>query len=198
MTHNIGDIDIDVTPHTDKGKYGVRAIIHIEEARKIKSHPSGHYVDSNIPVDGVTGMAAIDHKVSDDLGFTKIDLLTNTSYNMFESKQEVIDNLNKKPDWNLLLDPKFIKGLPQIANHMELLREVKPKSIDELADVLALMRPGKMHLLESYLNNREKVRSNLYRKPKNGFIFKRSHAIAYAGLIVCVMNKKLDSRLLRY
>lgn len=198
MTKKIGDIDIDVKSHTEKDLYGTRAIIYDADELKIRPHPSGHYVDSNVPVDCLTGMAAIDHKESDELGFTKIDLLTNTSYDMFDSKQDVIDNLNKEPKWDLLLDEKFVAGLPQISKQFYLLQQVRPRSIEELADILALMRPGKMHLLESYLKNPEKVRPNLYRKPKKGFIFKKSHAIAYAAMLVCVMNKKHDNRILRY
>jgi len=198
MTKKIGDIDIDLKSRTEKGEYGVRAIIHDQDRNRIKPHPSGHYINSNIPVDGVTGMAAIDHKDADELGFAKIDLLTNTSYDMFSSKQDVLDSLHKEPDWNLLLDEKFLKTLPQIGNHFDLVNKVKPKSIEDLADVLALMRPGKTHLLKSYLRNKDKVRPNLYRKPKSGFTFKKSHAIAYAAMIVCVMNKQFDNRLLRY
>ena len=198
MTNKIGDIDIDVKSHTKKDKYGVRAVIYDAERVRLKPHPSGHYVDTNVPVDGVTGMAAIDYKESDEIGFTKLDLLTNTSYDMFDTKQEVIDALNKEPDWTMLLDQKFIAGLPQISNQSYLLQQVRPKSIEDLADVLALMRPGKMHLLESYLKNRDRIRPNLYRKPKKGFMFKKSHAIAYAAMIVCIMNKKHESRLLRY
>ena len=116
MTNKIGDIDIDVKSHTKKDKYGVRAVIYDAERVRLKPHPSGHYVDTNVPVDGVTGMAAIDYKESDEIGFTKLDLLTNTSYDMFDTKQEVIDALNKEPDWTMLLDQKFIAGLPQISN----------------------------------------------------------------------------------
>lgn len=188
--HHVGDIDIDVKSHTVKDQYGVRAMIYDPEKKQIRPHPSGYYVKDNIPVDPESGLASIDFKDAEQKGFQKIDLLTNSSYDMFESKQEILDTLNKEPDWSLLKDEKFVRTLPHIANHFELVSIIEPKSIQELADTLALMRPGKQHLIDSYLEDPDKTRPNLYRKPKKGFRFKRSHAVAYACMIVCVMNKK--------
>lgn len=199
MSNNkaIGDIDIDVASRTNKSDYGVRAIIYDGERHRVKPHPSGFYVDSNIPVDGETGMAAIEYKESEELGFSKIDLLTNTSYDSFKSKQEILDAL-KSPDWKLLQDRPFVERLPQLGKHFELLEMIVPTSIQELADCLALIRPDKKHLIEKYIKNKERVRPNLYRKGKGGYMFKKAHAIAYAHQIVCIMNKRDVMGLLVY
>lgn len=194
----VGDIDIDVKSHTDKDKYGVRAIIYDPEKKEVRPHPSGYYYDDNIPVDKITGNASIDHKEAESLGYQKVDLLTNTAYDSFKTKQEVLDCINREPDWNLLKDESFVKHLPHIGNHFDLVNQISPISIDELADVLALIRPGKKHLLEAYLKNKERTRLNLYRKPKKGFYFKRSHSIAYSIQIVCLMNKKNVKGLLKW
>lgn len=188
-TH-VGDIDVDVKSHTDKSKYGIRAMIYDSEKKQIRPHPSGYYINDNIPVDKESELASLDFKDAEERGFQKIDLLTNSSYDMFESKEEILESLNKEPDWSLLKDEKFVKTLPHIANHFELVSIIEPTSIQELADTLALMRPGKQHLIDSYLENPDRTRPNLYRKPKKGFRFKKSHAIAYACMIVCIMNKK--------
>lgn len=199
MSNNksIGDIDIDVRSSTDKTVYGVRAIIYDEDRRRVKPHPSGYYVESNIPVDPETGMAAIEYKESEELGFSKIDLLTATAYDSFKSKQEVLDAL-KNPDWSLLLDRSFVERLPQLGKHFELVEQVAPKSIQELADVLALIRPDKVHLIEKYIEDKEYIRPNIYRRGKSGYRFKKAHAIAYAHQIVCVMNKRDVKGLLVY
>lgn len=183
------DIDIDVAPNTKKEEYGTRAIIYDDEVRTIRPHPSGFYCYTNMPVDLETGMASIDYKEAEDIGYIKIDLLTNTSYAGFNSKKEVLECIDREPNWELLNDESFVKKLPHLGNHFEIVNEISPKSVIELSDTLALIRPAKIHLVEKYLNNRNLVRENLYRKPTNGkYYFKKSHSIAYAVQIVCVMN----------
>jgi hypothetical protein len=59
-----------------------------------------------------------------------------------------------------------------------------------LADVLALIRPGKKYLLEAYIKDRDIVRDELYKTPtkKNTVWFKRSHSVAYAHNIVLQLH----------
>lgn len=199
MSNNksIGDIDIDVRSSTDKSAYGIRAIIYDGDRHRVKPHPSGYYVDSNIPVDNETGMAAIEYKESEEMGFSKIDLLTNTTFDSFKSKQEVLDAL-KNPDWSLLLDRSFVESLPQLGKHFDLIEAVAPTNIHELSDIISLIRPGKKHLIDAYLRDRDKTRPNIYRRGKSGYVFKRSHSFAYAHLIICAMNKKDVRNLLVY
>jgi len=185
---SIGDIDIDVQSRTDKSLYGIRAIIYDQDKLRVKPHPSGYYMDSDIPVDPETGMSALEYKESEELGFSKIDLLTATAYDRFKTKQEVLDAL-KNPNWDLLLDRSFVEKLPQLGKHFELVEMIKPQNIQELADILALIRPDKKHLVDKYIANKEHIRPNIYRRGKGGYRFKKAHAIAYAHQIVCVMNK---------
>jgi predicted house-cleaning noncanonical NTP pyrophosphatase (MazG superfamily) len=193
----IGDIDIDVQSKMDRTKYGTRAIQYVEEKQTIKPHASGYYID-DVPVDPVTGMSTVHFKEMEALGFIKVDLITNTVYDGFSSKQEVLDNLNKEPDWSRLLDKDFVQKLPHLKDHMELLEALKPQSIEDLADVLALIRPGKIHLIDDYIDNKSKTRKRLYSRPKKGYYIKKSHAVAYAHMIVCVMNSKETKRLITW
>ena len=185
------DVDIDIQPSLNKSKYGIHATQVIND-NKLKHHNSGIYVDVNIPVDGITGWAAIEYKEAEELGFIKLDFLNNTSYNIFESKEEVLRCQNIEPDWNLFLEDKVLETLPQISSAVgkKAVKTVKPQCIEDLADAIALMRPGKSHLLDRYHKNKYETRQNLYRKGKSGYVFKKSHAIAYATMIVCVLNKK--------
>jgi len=187
---SIGDIDIDVKSSTNKDSFGVRAIIVDSKNKKIIPHPSGYYIDDNIPIDYITGMSTVGYKDMEDRGFFKVDLLTNTSYDNFNSKQEVLDALDTEPDWTLLSNKKFVSTLPHLATNFELLQLIQPHSIIELSDFLALIRPAKIKFIDDYIENKDRVRKNLYKKPKSGYYIKKSHAVAYAHMIVCVMNNK--------
>lgn len=182
------DIDIDVAPGTKREQYGVRAIIYDGEKQHIKPHPSGHYVECGMPKDVFTGQATIDYETAEAWGFNKVDLLINSSYGMFTSKDEVRKLVAKEPDWTLLELDEYLECMPQIYNARTIIRDIKPKSIEDLADVLALMRPGKIELLETYKKDKAFAREMLYTKTTKVY-FKRSHAIAYASMLVCFLNK---------
>lgn len=183
------DIDIDVNDSFPKEDYGIRAMIYNKKMETVNPHPSGYYVNSVIPVDRLTGNAAIDYEEAEDLGFTKIDLLTNSSYGMFKTKEEVLHYFNMEPNWEMFKRERFIRQLPHLSDHVDFVMEVGPTSIIEIADILALIRPGKVHLIETYLEDKKKARVNLYRIPKKGIYFKKSHAIAYACMVVTIANK---------
>lgn len=183
------DVDIDISTRTNREDYGIRAIIYDDSREDVAPHPSGVYVDSDIPVDKLTGRAAIDYKEAEKMGYFKVDLLTNTSYNVFRTKDEVISCAEREPNWKRLLDENFSSKLPQLGNCHDLLCFLEPKSIDDLADLLALMRPAKLKYVEEYVEDKEKVRKNLYKRPSKGAYFKKSHAYAYALMIVTLMNK---------
>lgn len=188
MVKSIGDVDIDLPAGVDKSKYGVRAVIYDHDKLKLRSHASGYYLDDNIPVDKETGMCSIDYKETERLGFIKIDLLTATAYNSFRSKDDLLKAL-KNPDWSLLLKEEVVNNLPQIGKHFELVNKIAPTDIVTLSDVITLIRPDKIHLIDLYIKNKDKARKNLYTRGKGGYSFKRSHSIAYAHQIVCVMSR---------
>ncbi|MBT8449363.1 MAG: DUF5312 domain-containing protein [Gammaproteobacteria bacterium] len=194
----IGDIDIDVRSITQRDSYGVRAIIYNEQTHDMRPHPSGYYIDSDVPVDPETGMSTVSFKDMEAVGYNKVDLLTNSSYDMFTSKKEVLTALHTEPEWELLSNEKFVSTLPHVSAHHELLSIVQPRSIEVLAEVLALIRPAKMKYIDKYIENPDAVRPNLYRKAKSGYYIKKSHAVAYAHMIVCVMNRRGAKGLLTY
>ena len=67
--------------------------------------------------------------------------------------------------------------------HGEVLNTLKPKSIQQVADVLALVRPGKSKLMGLYQKSPELVEDLLWESSGSGFQFKKSHAICYAMVI---------------
>lgn len=188
---NMFDIDIDVAPKscTDRSVYGVRAMVYNAEQEKILPHPSGVYLEE-VPVDELTGLCAFDHKYGNEGGFIKADILSNSAYDKFNNKAEVMKMAGLEPDWNMLGDRRIVEKLPHIGSHYDELVEVNVRSIDDLADFLALIRPGKLHLVDAYLENKKSIRPQLYKRPANGKpYFKKSHAYSYAMMIIALMNK---------
>jgi hypothetical protein len=161
----------------------------VNNKKVLVRHPVGSYFQS-IPVDGLTGLAAIPYSEAEDVGYFKVDFLHLTLLDCFDNKKDIRTLLRKEPNWNLLKIPSVVTQLFHLGNHIDVVSRVAPHSIQELADVLALIRPGKRYLLESYIENRDVVRDELYRKPKNkdSIWFKKSHSVAYAHNIVLQMH----------
>jgi len=185
---SIFDIDIDVAPKTDKTKYGVPAMIYNEDLKRVAAHPSGVYLEP-VPIDPLTNLAAFDYEYGNEKGFMKVDVLNNSVYSEFNSKADVLKCLEIEPDWDYLKDENIVKSLPHIGKHYDLIKKIQPKSVEELADVLALIRPGKIDQIDNYIKDKAKVRKNLYKR-SGGMYFKKSHAISYAVMIVVILNKR--------
>lgn len=192
------DIDIDVKPSTDKKAYGIQAMVYNENQKKVLPHPAGFYLEP-VPVDDVTGNCAFDYKYGSECGFMKVDILSNTVYEGFRDKEEVLRCLESEFDWGVFDDERIVSGLPHIAKHFDIVSQVKPQCIDDLADILALIRPGKRDKLTSYLRNKEKVRKTLYRRANDDLnYFKKSHAYSYAMMIMVYVQKTTNPSGIRW
>lgn len=189
------DIDIDFQSDFDPStifKQSVQASM-VNKKNELVKHPCGRYFQK-MAIDSVTGFAAIPYEEAEVLGYFKIDFLHLSHIDPFLSKQEIRELSKKDPNWNLLNDENNVKKLLHINRQYELLQKVNPHSVDDLADVLALMRPGKRQLLPRYLTNKKEARKWLYAKTEN-YSFKRSHAIAYALTIVLQLHLIEQNRL---
>lgn len=153
----------------------------------LSPHPCGNY-PQNIPVDPLTGLAAIPYAEAEEIGYFKIDMLSLSVYDNFSSRDEITQLLKIEPDWNLLLVEEHQRKLFQLSKHGDVLNIIKPSNIEELADVLALIRPGKKQLTKLYAAEKELCRRTLYAKDETGYAFKKSHAIAYAMVIVLQLH----------
>lgn len=160
---------------------------------ELVKHPCGHYFQT-MPVDEVTGLAAIPFSDAEDRGFFKIDFLHLSVLDHFTSKDQIRDLVNVQPDWSLLTNPSVVDQLFHLKKHYGLLAQLKPTSVQELADVLALIRPGKRDLLPQYMRNKEATRPLLYASTGDAYSFKRSHAISYALTIVLQLHQLANSR----
>ena len=154
----------------------------------IKKHPAGIYFQK-IPVDKVTNLAAIPYDKASDYGFFKIDFLHLSLLDHFESKEEIRILSQTEPDWTLLQIPSVVSKLFQLHRHFDLVNQIKPCNVQELADCIALIRPAKRFLIPAYLKNKQATRVHLYTKPTDGRpYFKKAHAIAYSLTIVLQLH----------
>ena len=183
------DIDIDLKTSFDPVKVFERAVpAMMTKDGQLQRHPCGAYLQT-MPVDPVTGLAAIPFKRASEFGFTKIDFLHLQVLDFFDNKRQIRVLLRKEPNWGLLLRADVVARLFQLNQNIDLVRKIQPKSIIELADCISLIRPGKIHLIDKYLEDRDTVRLLLYRKDeRDKYAYKKGHAISYAMIVVLQLH----------
>jgi hypothetical protein len=191
------DVDIDFKTDFDPLDYFSQAVRASQvNNEKLTKHPAGAYFQA-IPVDKISGLSAIPYKQAEANGYFKIDFLHLSAIDDFdkylESKAEVRQLAHIEPDWNLLLSAAVVAKLFQIHTRAELLFKIKPQSVDELADCIALIRPAKRMLADPYIkmtrDERKAFRAILYAEPEDGsYYYKRPHSISYAVTIVIQLH----------
>jgi len=184
------DIDIDFKTNFDPLDYFKDAVRASRvEKGELRKHPAGVYLQS-IPKDPITNLSAIPFEEAEELGYFKIDFLHISLLDDFESKEEIRALLAMEPDWSILDEQENVEKLFQIRNQFDVVQIIKPKSIEDLCDTVAIFRPGKKHLLQHYVANKEFIRKELYKIPDNPdkYYFKKSHSLAYAMNIVLQMH----------
>ena len=176
------DIDIDFADRT----HVLNVLKHVDARLDTdKKHNTGVYVQS-IPFNPITGLSTLDYKSAEDRGYFKIDLLNVSVYDGVKSKQHLSRLLETEPIWSLLLEDDFVNKLFHVNGHGGILRQMKPESIEQLAAVLAMIRPAKRYLIGK---DWPTVMTEIWTKPENDeYYFKKAHAIAYAHVIVVQMN----------
>lgn len=192
MKYNQADLDIDLAENT---RNDILSKMYHIPASKINEkgifpHNVGVYF-CDIPKDEITGLCSIDYKsAEEDFGFFKIDLLHNTILDKFASREELKESINKEPNWSLLKNSLIVKQLPHINNYSEMILELPDiTSVEELAEFISIIRPGKKYLIDDVKKNGWKsIEDRIWIKEDNGFQFKKSHSIAYALNIVSCLN----------
>ena len=157
----------------------------MRNVKPIRKHATGVYV-TPIPYDPVNDFASIDYTEAEKRGYFKLDLLNVHVYESVKDEHHLIE-LMGEPDWSKLKDKSFVEKLIHLNNQYYNIEKM-PEPIDSiprLAMFLAVIRPGKKHLIG--LPWRE-VAKTVWDKGTDGYIFKRSHSCAYAQLVVVHMN----------
>lgn len=180
------DIDIDFA---DRKKI-LDIIKHVpaaikEDSGSYKKHNTGVYCHE-IPYNPLSDAASIEYKEAEERGYIKIDFLNVSIYKDIQSEEHLQRLLNTEPLWDLLEQDDFVNLLFHVNGHGKILRQMKPKSITQLAAVLAIIRPAKRHLIGQ---NWDSVMKEVWVKPATDeYYFKKAHAVAYAAAIVVQMN----------
>lgn len=179
------DIDIDFLNRTTVLDIIQHVPASIIEKGVFRKHNTGVYC-SSIPVNPLTGCASIDYKEAEKRGYCKIDFLNVSIYQGVRDEEHLIKLLNQEPLWDLLLEDDFTEKLFHVNGHGSILREMKPQSVEQLAAVLAVIRPAKRYLIGKDWTT---VMNEVWVKPQSDeYFFKKAHAVAYAAAIVVQMN----------
>jgi hypothetical protein len=184
------DIDIDFSDRDQVLKLlDVTPASIIRDGKLIK-HNTGVYA-TDIPVDPFVGSASLDYNVAEDRGYMKLDLLNVHVYKQVRDETHLI-KLMQEPDWAKLYNPAICAQLIHINNHYDTLLKM-PEPVDtipRLAMFLAVIRPGKRHLIGRTWKD---VSATVWDKVEGEYSFKKAHAIAYAQLVVVNLNLLCES-----
>ena len=179
------DVDIDFFDRDGVLKLFKHTPASIIKDDKIEKHKTGVYFHA-IPSDPINGYATLDYKKAEDRGYFKIDCLNVNIYKNVKSEQELVELMIEEPDWDMLKDPKVVENLFHLNGHYNIVSKLEPKNIEQLAAVLAIIRPAKRGLM--YKDWKEILKEGWVKPTDGSYFFKKSHAIAYAQAIVVQMN----------
>jgi DNA polymerase III alpha subunit len=88
--------------------------------------------------------------------------------------------------WELLEHEEFVDQLFHLNGHTNILKKLKPTNIQQLASVLAIIRPAKRHLIDKDWST---IADEVWEKSEDGaYYFKKAHAVGYAMAVVVHMN----------
>ena len=179
------DIDIDFLNRD----HALKLFKHIPASRvddsKLTRHNTGVYLHA-VPTSAAEGVCSVpyDHSTAEE--YFKIDFLNVGIYKGVRDEAHLVQLMETEPLWDLLEQDDFTQNLFHVNGHGSILRQSKPKSIEQLAAVLAMIRPAKRYLIGKDWTT---IMTEIWTKPENDeYFFKKSHAIAYATAIVVQMN----------
>jgi DNA polymerase III alpha subunit len=183
---NLPDVDIDFADREQV----LKLLDHVPAMQRMpngnrQKHKTGVYFHP-VPTNPFTGWCDLDYQQAEELGFFKVDLLNVSLYQGVKSKEHLDQLANQEPLWDLLQQDDFVNLLFHLNGHGDVLKKTCPTSVEQLAAVLAMIRPAKRYLIGKSWTM---IMKEVWTKPENGeYYFKKAHAIAYAVAIVAQMN----------
>jgi hypothetical protein len=182
------DIDIDFA---DRNKI-LDLVKHTKASQlrdeKLVAHNTGVYV-TDIPADPFNNIASLDYETAERRGYLKLDFLNVNLYLKITSEEQLLELMHTTPSWTRFnTDSAFFEQLIHVNNHWSVLKKMPEPvdSIPRLAMLLAVIRPAKRHLIGKTWAD---VAQEVWTKPSDDvYYFKKSHAVAYAHLVVVNMN----------
>lgn len=179
------DIDIDFGDRSKLLKLIKHVPAAMREVEPIKKHPTGVYI-TDVPYDPVNDMCNLDYKEADERGYFKLDLLNVNIYKAVKDELHLI-SLMTEPNWDRLKERNFVSVLLHLNKQYDVMQQM-PEPIDSiprLAMFLAVIRPAKRNLIGKTW---KEISKTVWIDNNTGYTFKKSHAVAYAQLVVVHMN----------
>ena len=179
------DIDIDFFNRDSALKcFKHIAASRIDGDQSVK-HNTGVYFHS-VPVDAAKNISAVPYDRADELDYFKIDFLNVNIYKGVRDETHLKELMGREPLWDLLEQEDFVNLLFHVNGHSKILKIMTPRTVEQLAAVLAVIRPAKRYLIGRPW---EEVLQEVWTKPVGDeYYFKKSHATAYAVAVVVQMN----------
>jgi DNA polymerase III alpha subunit len=182
------DIDIDFADRKQILEIIKHIPASIESNGIFKKHNTGVYCHS-IPYNPLTNTASIEYKAAEERGYFKIDFLNVSAYQGVKNEEHLVHLLNTEPLWELLEEKDVCNQLFHVNGYHNLLSELKPKSILDLAKVLAMIRPGKKHLIPICKEQGfQAIDDEIWTKTEDAYFFKKAHSISYASVVAVQLN----------
>lgn len=181
----VTDIDIDVPDREQVLRLFRNVPASKRKGSKSTGHNTGVYFHK-VPVDPLTGRCVLDYEEAERQGYFKIDMLNVSIYKDVDDPQHMQQLLDREPIWELLQEKEFCDMLFHMRGHHEICKNMNPRSVLQLAVVLAMIRPAKRHLIGKPWN--EVMRSVWIKPNDDQYYFKKSHAISYAMAVKMHMN----------
>jgi len=185
------DVDIDVFGREDilRGLECIYGSISRAD-NKVEKHPTGVYFQ-NIPRDPTTNMSTVDHRVANEYGYFKVDFLNVNMYESVRDEDHLLELIDKEPPWDFFEYEEITEQLFHLKGHSDLLQKYKPKSIEDLATILAIIRPAKAYLQHS---SWDKIKAEVWIKVPGDetYQFKRCHSLSYALAIIVNLNLLIE------
>ena len=179
------DIDIDFANRTTALEHFKHVTAAIADNGTFKKHNTGVYCTS-VPYNPLTGISTIDYKQAEARGYFKIDFLNVSVYEGVRDRAHLKQLMETEPLWDLLEQDDFSNLLFHVNGHGSILKQMKPQSVEQLAAVLAMIRPAKRYLIGKSWNE---INLEVWEKPASDeYFFKKAHAVAYAMVVVVQMN----------
>jgi hypothetical protein len=179
------DIDIDFIDREQALSHFKHIRARREEDGKVLKHNTGVYMHE-VPFDPENNMCSVPYEEAEEQGLFKLDFLNVTLYKGIKNEAHLQKLMEIEPLWDLLEQDDFTDLLFHVNGHGSILRQMKPTSVEQLAAVLAMIRPAKRHLIGQPWDT---VLKEVWTKPKGDeYFFKKSHATAYAVAVVVQMN----------
>lgn len=202
-TSELPDIDLDVSRRDD----ALASLSNFAVASQIVDgqlvpHKNGIYFQK-IPIDPITDLAVFEYKCAEEFGYFKVDLIPNHVYDLVESNEEIDRLMDEPVNWNWFKDKRFYENddsayrLTHLSNYHHLCGEMyPPNSVEDVAMLLALIRPRKKYLIGDPWSKIQKVIwKKLDSENQKHYFFKKSHGVAFALLVT--LHAKIIARHLK-